>query len=132
MNIKLQPQASAVLTASQAPIVLKVDTKHQYTITLLSPWRDSFQGKIKTLTRKWYIYDSQLFSERDPQSRARKLLGEDEILTLGAIRNPVYFGPLTDVEQVPPEFAQVSLHHHAVTITNVSLRALTIKTAPKQ
>ena len=38
------------------------------------------------------VYDPKFYGPQNPNSRARKLLGEGEVIILGSARNQIYFG----------------------------------------
>ncbi len=89
--IKLAPKESIEIKLGKGKIELFLGSKNnKVVIEYLSPWYN-FKDKNDSLTKALYVYDPKFYDPKKPTSRARKLLGEDEPLTLGSARNRIYF-----------------------------------------
>jgi hypothetical protein len=89
-------------------------------IEYLSPWFN-FKDKDKSLTSRSYVYDPASYDPQNPVSRARKLLGEDEVLILGSVRNKIYFsekGKWDD--KLEPEHVKVVRYGEKLFLENLS------------
>jgi hypothetical protein len=106
---------------------LTIHTKqHSFSIHKLAQWSARFASKTSDLTSKLYIADNDHFNPDQPISMARKLIGEDEQITLGSIRNKLYFGPDVSIGGLEREHFRILLSQQLLTITNLSHFSLKI------
>lgn len=123
----LKPGQKNTIELHHGTITLQFGTdSDSLTIARLAQWQHVFQSKQPDLTTGVYVYDPALFDPDNPSSRARKLLGQDEVVTLGSIRNTLYFGEETDVSYLDPEHVRLTLVGKKVEILNVGKTPFTI------
>jgi len=95
-------------------------------IAPLAQWQHVFSNKEKSLTTKLYLFDSDLYDPQNPSSSARKLLGQNEVLTIGSLRIPLYLGKECDISYLEPEHLQIELIEDVVHFKNLSSKSVTI------
>ena len=89
-------------------------------IEYLSPWFN-FKDKNDYLTKALYVYDPKFYDPKKPTSRARKLLGEDETIILGNLRNKIYFSQQGDWDnQLEPQHLSVLRAKDSISLKNLS------------
>lgn len=91
--IKLESQGlvSIKLVKDQKIEILMGSKNNKVVFADLSPWFN-FKDKNPQLTSHYYVYDPNYYNPEHPNTRARKLIGENEAIILGKARNQIYFG----------------------------------------
>lgn len=108
--ITLKKGESTVIKLSQGKLDIFLGSKNNHiVIALLSPWYN-FKDKDKLITQRYYVYDPRSYGPDKPTSRARKIIGDGEKLTLGSIRNQLYFSEVGHWDtKLSPEHLQIEL-----------------------
>lgn len=95
-------------------------------IKKMSPWQHVFTSKNHDLTSHHYLLDPDLFAKNDRTNPGRKLLGRDETLTIGSIRNQLYLGNKSDITFLEPEHLRIRKDATAILFENLSSKPITL------
>jgi hypothetical protein len=124
---RITKNQSAEVTLADGFISLQFGSKKSsLQIAPLAQWQHVFSNKEKSLTTRIYLFDADFYDPQNPSSTARKLLGQNEILTIGSIRLPLFLGKEVDVSYLDPEHLKIELIEDTIHFTNVSSKPVTI------
>lgn len=124
----LKKNASTTIKFDTGYVSLKFGAgKKELRVASLAQWQHVFTSKQPDLTTGVYVYDPELYDPQQPHSRARKLLGQDELVKLGSIRNPLYFSDETSVSDLDPEHIDITLVGESLHLQNVGSTAVLVE-----
>lgn len=123
----LKPREQNSFELGDQPIKISLDKNNTFVIKALSQWQGPFSQKDKSLTERYYCFDSQRYDENVPISSARKLIGEDEQLVLGSIRNQLYFGSDQKYSSLSPEHLVIMKSGNIINLENKSNHKISVE-----
>jgi hypothetical protein len=131
MNIITKDQTVQVDLGDSNCMIQFGSNKRKLILTEQALWQKPFKNKLSDLTKKIYIIDPLVFQTKDRFSPGRKLLGENEVITIGSIRNKIYFGKDTQADHLEPEHLMIVLKNGLVHLTNLTKIPITFISSSK-